>query len=107
MPIGEPPRGNVGDWSELYTLANLLVTGGGYSADENNDRIESIYYKVLKALIASTDSDPALCYEIRNNTIVIYENDLPVKTISRSDLKRRTETFFRDLKMVLTFGTLN
>jgi hypothetical protein len=44
------PSGNVGEWSELYTLAFLLVNGGAYAADKKQNRCHNPYsarYKLL------------------------------------------------------------
>ena len=35
MVQSEAHKGNIGEWSELYTLGYLLVHGGAYAADEN------------------------------------------------------------------------
>ena len=98
MPTVEPPRGNIGDWSELYTLAYLLVNGGAYAGDENNEAVESTYYKVLQAVIAPTEIDPTLRYEIRNETIVIYQEGQESKSISRDELQIKMKSFFSELE---------
>lgn len=42
--------GNIGEWSELYTMFKLLADGKLYAADENTNRIPDIYYDVLKII---------------------------------------------------------
>ncbi len=42
--------GNVGEWSELYTMFKLLADGKLYAADENTNKIPDIYYDVLKVI---------------------------------------------------------
>lgn len=42
--------GNIGEWSELYTLFKLLSEGKLYAADQNTNRIPDIYYDALKAI---------------------------------------------------------
>ena len=93
----EAPRGNVGDWSELYTVAYLLVHGGAFAADENQVRQESSYHKVLQLLIADSDFNSGLKYEIRNDTVIIYESGAEVRTISREQIREKMNIFFRDL----------
>lgn len=44
--------GNIGEWSELYTLFKLLADGKLYAADADTNKIPSIYYDVLKVLRA-------------------------------------------------------
>lgn len=43
-------RGNIGEWSELYTFFKLLSDGKLYAADENTNKIPEIYYDILKIL---------------------------------------------------------
>ena len=97
MAASEAPNGNIGDWSELYTLAYLLVHGGAYGADENQNRIESLYYKVLQVLIAESESDSFLKYQIENEKIIVYKDSQPVDSILRSKLEVQMNEFFTEL----------
>lgn len=60
--------GNKGEWSELYTLFKLASEGRLYAADENMDKIHSIYYDILK--IIRNQKDDNFEY-IRNGNIKI------------------------------------
>ena len=42
--------GNKGEWSEFYTFVKLMADGKFYAADENLEKIESIFYPVLKVI---------------------------------------------------------
>lgn len=42
--------GNVGEWSELYTLFKLLADGKLYAADADTNRIPNIYYDIIKII---------------------------------------------------------
>lgn len=42
--------GNIGEWSELYTMFKLLADGKLYAADANTNKIPNLYYDVLKVL---------------------------------------------------------
>lgn len=48
--------GNIGEWSELYTLFKLLADGKLYAADANTNKIPTIYYDVLKVLRSEKNS---------------------------------------------------
>ena len=48
--------GNIGEWSELYTMFKLLADGKLYAADANTNKIPDIYYDVLK-IIRGTGND--------------------------------------------------
>ncbi len=47
--------GNIGEWSELYTLFKLLADGKLYAADAETNKIPTIYYDVLKVLRTQND----------------------------------------------------
>lgn len=49
--------GNIGEWSELYTLFKLLADGKLYAADADTNRIPNIYYDVLKVIRAQAGSN--------------------------------------------------
>ena len=48
--------GNIGEWSELYTMFKLLADGKLYAADADTNKIPEIYYDVLK-IIRGTGED--------------------------------------------------
>lgn len=62
--------GNIGEWSELYTLFKLLADGKLYAADANTNKIPTIYYDVLKVLRSEKDSK------------LEYSRDIDVKVIN-------------------------
>ena len=43
-------KGNKGEWSELYVLLKLLADGKLHAADENLERIEEVFYPIIKIL---------------------------------------------------------
>lgn len=91
-------RGNIGEWSELLALATLLVNGGSYAADENQNPIDDLYFKVLQVIISSHDLQGELQYKISDNKIDIYENNELIDEIERSAIANHLEFFFQDLK---------
>lgn len=55
--------GNIGEWSELYTLFKLLADGKLYAADANTNKIPDIYYDVLKVIRSQKDNKLEYCRE--------------------------------------------
>lgn len=53
--------GNVGEWSELYTLFKLLADGKLYAADADTNKIPDIYYDVLKVIRAQGNDTLEYC----------------------------------------------
>lgn len=48
-------KGNKGEWSEIYAFLKLLSEQKLYAADENLNKIESIYYPIIKILRTECD----------------------------------------------------
>ena len=46
--------GNIGEWSELYTMFKLLADGKLYAADANTNKLSNIYYDVLRVIRGSS-----------------------------------------------------
>ncbi|MBE6843754.1 MAG: HpaII family restriction endonuclease [Ruminococcus sp.] len=61
--------GNIGEWSELYTMLKLLADGRLYAADANTNKLPDIYYDVLKII-----------RETRNNKLE-YRRDSEIKVV--------------------------
>jgi type II restriction enzyme len=89
--------GNVGEWSELYTLAFLLVNGGAFAADANQSSIEDNFYKVLEIYLADKDPNEELIYKILSNEVEIHRPDGLITNIDRSEISAKLSDFFRDL----------
>jgi len=66
-------RGNKGEWSELYVLLKLVAEGKVYGADKDLNRVDDIYYNILRMIKKQTHSKVA--YERINNTSVTIINE--------------------------------
>ena len=42
--------GNKGEWSELYAFLRLLSQGRVYAANEKVEKIDNVYYPILKII---------------------------------------------------------
>jgi len=90
-------RGNIGEWSELYALAYLLVQGGANAADENQQSITNLYFKVLEVIIDSRTLQSELRYLIDDETILIQKDEQVVDRVTKSSIKILMEKMFSDL----------
>jgi hypothetical protein len=91
------PSGNVGEWSELYTLAFLLVNGGAYAADKKQNRIQETFYKVLEIYLAGKTPKDELKYEIQDGKIQVHLPNGTKKEIARSEISLVLDNFFTEL----------
>jgi hypothetical protein len=90
---------NFGEWSEIYALAYLLASGGGYGADDSQERIPTLYYKVLKALVQGGKYDDDLIYVIESHGIAIYSGKEKTASVSRNALMNLAEALLADLSI--------
>ena len=72
-------KGNKGEWSEIYVLLRLLADGKIYSADENLNKLENIYFPILK-IIREEIKGEVKEYEI-DKDVKIYINGEKIKEI--------------------------
>jgi len=90
-------KGNLGEWSELYTLCKLLIDGGGYSADSEQKRIDSNFHNVRQIVTAGASGENETIYRIEPDKILILQAGTPDKAVLKPDLKSCLESFFLEL----------
>lgn len=69
-------KGNKGEWSELYALVRLLQYGKLYAADEHLNRIENVFFPILK-IFRNENTGIELEYVLKDgSTLVMEDNNL-------------------------------
>ena len=89
--------GNIGEWSELYTMFKLLADGKLYAADANTNKIPDIYYDILKVLRTQSNGGLEYCRtsEIK---VVRAETDEVLCTIPLQRFVEQTDKLLTGLK---------
>jgi len=90
-------KGNIGEWSELYALAYLLVNGGANAADENQQPIPDLYYKVIQVIVASHELQSEMRYDINESSIAVFEDGYLLDEIDKSALGHQIDFFYKEL----------
>jgi hypothetical protein len=67
---------NKGEWSEVYTLIKLLADGKLYAADQDLNRIEDIYYPLIKILRSESDNSG-----VEREYEYYYDEDLIIRIL--------------------------
>ena len=93
----KPPAGNVGEWSELYTLAFLLVNGGAFAADRKQNRIKDTFYKVLEIYLAGKLPMDEMSYKILDNEVEIQSASGVKSFVPKAEIASKLEEFFKEL----------
>lgn len=90
-------KGNKGEWSELYTFFKILADGKLYAADSDLNRIDSVYYPVIKVIRKQLENSYEYC---RNGSVKVIEAssnqlrcDIPV-----ADFIKSSDLIFENIK---------
>lgn len=86
---------NKGEWSELYAFIKLLKDGKVYAADENVERIENVYFPIIK-LIREEGSNQVTDY-FTGTKIKIFRNGTLLDEIDNADLKDPIEVLYNKI----------
>ena len=75
--MADKMSGNKGEWSELYVFMKLLSQGRVYAANEKVERIDEVFYPILK-IMREEQKGNQIDYVINDETI---SNEMQSKTI--------------------------
>lgn len=88
--------GNKGEWSEIYVLLRLLADGKLYAADHDLQKLESIYFPIVKII---REEIPGKRVEYKtNNSIKIYINGSECEDIPTSVFDKEADCLLTRLK---------
>lgn len=90
-------RGNKGEWSELYTFLTLLSVGKIHAADANLDKMDDIYYPLIKVLRSERNKDFQYIYTDKLITIQ-EENSKYIATIPVDKFKENSLLVLKRIK---------
>jgi len=89
--------GNKGEWSEFYTFIKLLVDKKIIGADQDLEKIEAVFFPILKIIREETDGKSE--YELQEGEKVkILHIDGETTIVDTSDLKSKVVEVFAEIK---------
>ncbi|MEG1299694.1 MAG: HpaII family restriction endonuclease [Erysipelotrichaceae bacterium] len=90
--------GNKGEWSEVYVLLRLLAQGKIHAADENVQKIDDIYFPILK-IIREEIKQQKREYIINSHVskIKIYLNDELVSELEQSEFEQQANYLYSQI----------
>jgi len=90
-------KGNKGEWSELYVLLKLLADGKLHAADENLERIEEVFYPIIKILRNEVGQKREY---VLNGDVKIVDGETRniLAQIPTSDFIKNTHQLFKSIK---------
>ncbi|MGI6720472.1 MAG: HpaII family restriction endonuclease [Anaerovoracaceae bacterium] len=88
--------GNRGEWSEIYVLLRLLADGKVYAADGELNKLENIYFPIIKIIREETKGE--IKEYSTGDVIQIYINGKQVKEVGRIDFDKESEVLLEEIR---------
>lgn len=88
--------GNKGEWSELYAFMKLLSQGRVYAANENVEKIDDVFYPILK-IMREEQKGQIIDYVITDENINIEVQSKTIMTVSRKELDDSANRLLREI----------
>ena len=88
--------GNKGEWSELYTFMRLLSQGRVYAANERVEKIDDVYYPILK-IMREEQKGETIDYVICDDKINIECQSNLIMSIPRSELEDNANKLLKEI----------
>lgn len=89
--------GNRGEWSELYALIKLMYTGRLYAADENVERLDDVYFPILR-ILRNQATPEQIDYIIHENNVDVFYGGVKVTSIDKEQLAKTTHLIFSGIQ---------
>ena len=90
--------GNKGEWSELYALIKLLSLERLYAADENVNRLENIYFPILKILRSeNNETDIEYVIQSEDGSVEVHCDHETIRTVPHDALRRMASYLYSSI----------
>ncbi len=89
--------GNKGEWSELYVFLNLLASRRLYSAGEEMQKLENVYFPILK-ILRDESIEKHIEYDLEKEEIIeLYINNQLIKSLPRKEIKEYSISLLNEI----------
>lgn len=88
--------GNKGEWSELYAFMKLLSQGRVYAANEKVEKIDEVYYPILK-IMREENRGEVIDYVINNDKIDVKIKSNTILSISREEMDNKANKLLEEI----------
>ena len=88
--------GNKGEWSELYAFMKLLSQGRVYAANEKVEKIDEVYYPILKIMREETKGE-VVDYVIQNNQISVEIQSNKIISVDRTEMENQANQLLKEI----------
>ncbi|NDW08230.1 HpaII family restriction endonuclease [Dysgonomonas sp. 520] len=87
--------GNIGEWSEIYTLLKVVADKELHAGDKDLNQIESLIYPIVRVLRTESNGTYEYSYD---NSLVLIKNGLIEYRIPISEFHRQASNLLTSLK---------
>ena len=91
-------RGNVGNWSELYALASLLVNRGANGPRHSQVEPKTMFFRVLEIFVEGSGLQGSLHYLIGEDGVTLRRKNLPDKSLDLQEITHGKKALSLELK---------
>lgn len=88
--------GNKGEWSELYAFMKLLSQGRVYAANEKVERIDEVYYPILKIMREEVKGE-VVDYVIDKDMVHLEIKSSRILSIPRSEMEENANLLLKEI----------
>ena len=88
--------GNKGEWSELYAFMKLLSQGRVYAANEKVEKIDEVYYPILKIMREETKGE-VVDYVIQDNQISVEIQSNKIISVERTEMENQANKLLKEI----------
>ena len=88
--------GNKGEWSELYAFMKLLSQGRVYAANEKVEKIDEVYYPILKIMREETKGE-VVDYVIQDNQISVEIQSNKIISVYRTEMENQANKLLKEI----------
>ena len=88
--------GNKGEWSELYAFMKLLSQGRVYAANEKVEKIDEVYYPILK-IMREEHKGENISYVINGDQIDIEMQSEVLMSIARVEMEKHANDLLKQI----------
>ena len=88
-------RGNKGEWSEIYVLLRLLADGKVYAADSDLNKLENIYFPVIK--IIREENKGEIKEYFTGKRVAIHVNGIKTREVTASAFERESALLLQEI----------
>ena len=90
--------GNKGEWSELYAFLKLLSQGRVYAANEKVERIEDVYYPIMK-IMREEKKGILIDYVINDDKVKIEIQSKLIMDIGRDEMEKTANELLKEISI--------